>query len=361
MEGRDHSGRRSALVAAVTGVGVAALLATGAMFSPAPSGSSAAPGPAASVPISAEVTGSVATGSVTTGAAPSGTGSTPTTPPSRPAPGSAPSPAPAAELPRGGRELFPRYRLLGFSGGPGTAAFGRLGVGRLDDRVREIEKLAGSYRTGGRQVLPVLELITVVVHASPGPDGMYRSRIDEEVIERHLAAARRHQALLLLNVQPGRARFLDEVKGLQRWLVEPDVGLALDPEWAVTAPKVPGRSYGSVTGAELDAVSAYVADLVARHDLPEKPVVVHQLAPSILRGGSALTQRDGVVMIKSVDGIGSPGAKVDTWRRLTTSMSTVFHPGFKLFFDEDGEGGSRLMTAGEVMALTPRPEYVLYE
>ena len=146
------------------------------------------------------------------------------------------------------------------------------------------------------------------------------------MIDQYLAAARRHRAILLLNIQPGRARFLDEVTGLERWLREPDVGLALDPEWAVAAPKVPGRHYGSVTGEEIDAVSAYVARLVERYRLPEKPVVVHQLAPSILRRGGMLQAREGVAMIKSVDGIGPPGAKVATWTRLTTAMSTVSTP-----------------------------------
>ncbi len=346
-----HGHRRGrTVVVAVSGVGAAVLLAGSAALGPSVEPRAVS---LASSPDGAEV------GAPTVVLSPSGR---PVTPSASPAVSPSPCAAPAqAELPRGGRELFPRYRLVGFSGGPGTAAFGRLGVGDLDERAREIERLGGSYRVGGREVLPVLELITVVVHGSPGDDGMYNSRIDAAVIDRHLAAARRHKALLLLNIQPGRARFLDEVQGLERWLREPDVGLALDPEWAVAAPKVPGRSYGSVTGDELDAVSAYVADVVARYDLPEKPVVVHQLAPSILSRGGKLQARDGVVMIKSVDGIGPPGAKIATWTRLTTGMSTVFHPGFKLFFEEDAEGASRLMRAAEVMALRPRPEYVLYE
>ena len=51
----------------------------------------------------------------------------------------APTAAGPGELPRGGRTLFPRYRLVGYSGAPGSKAFGRLGVGDLDERVREIE------------------------------------------------------------------------------------------------------------------------------------------------------------------------------------------------------------------------------
>jgi len=37
------------------------------------------------------------------------------------------------------------------------------------------------------------------------------------------------------------------------------------------------------------------------------------------------------------------------------------HPGFKLFFDEDTQGGHKLMPPKDVMALTPVPEYVMYE
>jgi hypothetical protein len=37
------------------------------------------------------------------------------------------------------------------------------------------------------------------------------------------------------------------------------------------------------------------------------------------------------------------------------------HPGFKLFFDEDTRNGGHLMSAKEVLALSPQPEYVMYE
>ena len=37
------------------------------------------------------------------------------------------------------------------------------------------------------------------------------------------------------------------------------------------------------------------------------------------------------------------------------------HAGFKLFFDEDAANSHRLMTPAEVLALTPVPEYVMYE
>jgi hypothetical protein len=270
-----------------------------------------------------------------------------------------PSSTPPAELPRGGREVFPRYRLFGYAGSPGSSAFGRLGVGDLDARVRELERRGAAY-ADGRQVLPVLELVTVIAHPVPGKHGDYSGRVPATTIDRYLAAARRHRALLLLNVQPGRARVIDVVRGLERWLRQPDVGLALDPEWEVTKGQVPGQVYGSTTGAELDDVATYLDGLVQRDDLPQKVMVFHQVAPSVVRHQSAVRAHPGVAVIKSVDGIGSRAAKTATWTRLVKALPASIHPGFKLFFDEDTRHGS-LMTPAQVLALTPEPEYVLVE
>lgn len=262
-------------------------------------------------------------------------------------------------LPRGGRTIFPDYRLVGFSGGR-SPAFGRLVPEDLDGAAAAIEDLGAQYAGDGRTILPVFELITVVAHGSPTASGLYRTHEPDEVIEQYLAAAREHQALLLLNIQPGRADFLADVKAFEKWLLEPDVGVALDPEWAVDRNEVPGRVYGSTTGAELDGVAAYLAGLVEQYDLPEKVMVFHQVHASVVIDEPALQRHPGVVQIKSVDGIGARANKESTWSRLMPPQAPQVHAGFKLFFDEDAELGP-LMTPAEVMALRPLPEYVLYE
>ncbi len=270
------------------------------------------------------------------------------------------TPQPAAELPRGGRELFPRFRLFGYSGYPSAPGQGRLGIGRLDDRMVEMEERGQAY-LAGRELLPVMELIAVTVQAQPGADGMYRTRVDDSVISTWLAAARRHKALLLLNIQPGRADFLDELKYFEKWLKEPEVGVALDPEWAVESGQVPGRVFGQTSGEELNACAAYLAEIVAQHNLPQKVMVYHQLHPSIVRNEATLADHAGVALVKSIDGIGSPGAKVATWERIVASTPGNVHLGFKLFYEEDVKTGKVLMTAPEVLALKPQPEYVLFE
>jgi len=339
--------RRAATSALLAGV------AAGVAAAARRSGTHPGRGPAASRGRSAPAPGPGGAGASAADAPPS--------PSPSPAPEPVPSPSPEPpSLPRGGRTVFPAYRLVGYSGGPGSAAFGRLGVGDLDQRVTEIEALGRTY-ADGREPLPVLELIAVVAQPRPGRDGRYRVRIGADVVERYLAAARRHRALLLLNVQPGRARFLDELRALERWLAEPDVGVALDPEWAVRSGQVPGRVFGHTTGAELDGVAAYLAGLVGAHDLPEKVLVVHQLRADIVTGFAALRPRAGVAVVQSVDGIGPPAAKVGTWTRVVAGRPPGVRPGFKLFFGEDAGHGSRLMTPAEVLALRPTPEYVLYE
>lgn len=264
------------------------------------------------------------------------------------------------ELPRGGRVMFPEYRLFGYSGHPRSEALGRLGIGDINDRMREIEERGQDY-LADRDLLPVMELITVVAQPRPGADGLYRTRVSDDVIGSWLATAREHKAVLLLNIQPGRADFLDEVKHLQRWLEEPDVGLALDPEWAVNADQVPGKVFGSTSGQELDAVAAWTSELVAAHDLPEKVMVYHQLHENIVTDEGALQLHPGVVLVKSVDGIGSPAQKIAAWKRIVAKTPDHVKMGFKLFYIEDTRGGRPLMTPEEVMALEPTPDYVLFE
>jgi hypothetical protein len=285
-----------------------------------------------------------------------------------PAPTTAGTPAPTTrtdsrpvrrQLPRGGTAIFPRHRLVGYAGLTGSPALGRLGIGRVADRVDELEQRAAPY-ADGKEVLPVLEVIATIVQSEPGRDGLYRARISDAKLRPYLRQARAHKALLLLNIQPGRARFIDEVKAYDDWLAEPDVGLALDPEWAMGPGQVPGRVFGHTTGEVVDEVAAHVARIVARNHLPEKVVVYHQLAPRIVRGESRLKRHRGVVLVKSVDGIGTRQQKLHTYRRVNASTPKFVHPGFKLFLEEDSRSGS-LMTPRQVLMIKPKPDYIMYE
>lgn len=259
----------------------------------------------------------------------------------------------------GGREIFPAHRLVGFCGTPGGPALGKL-AGNLGARAKEIDGFAKKY-SDSRKVLPLFELIAVVVQGVAGPDGLYRRRVPDSVVDDYLASARAAKAILLLNVQPGHSDFMTEVKHFERYLAEPDVGIALDPEWAMKPKQIPGKYYGQSTGSAVNEVAAYLSAIVKEHDLPEKLLVFHQMNAYVMKDEGAIKPAPGVVIVKSVDGLGPKAAKIVTYNFLMKSMASGVHPGFKLFFDEDTANGNRLMSPADVMALSPQPEYVMYE
>jgi hypothetical protein len=270
-----------------------------------------------------------------------------------------PPPAAVKELPRGGRTLFPDYRLVGFCGTPGAPELGEL-QGNFPKEVKELETRTAPYAKG-RPLLPVFELIAVVVQSGAGKDGKYRRRVDDSIVDEYLRAARKSKALLLLNIQPGQSDFLTEVKSFESYLREPDVGVALDPEWAMKPKQRPGRFYGQTDGETINDVAAYLSSLVTEGNLPEKALVFHQVNRGVLKDEVELKPLPGVAFIKSVDGLGPVHSKIETYDYLMLTMKRGVHPGFKLFFDEDTRGGNRIMSPKEVLALSPQPEYVMYE
>ncbi|HEV7804796.1 MAG TPA: hypothetical protein VGO80_03190 [Solirubrobacteraceae bacterium] len=269
--------------------------------------------------------------------------------------GAAPVPR-RAQLPGGGRTIFPARRVVAFYGAPQSDRLGILGIGDVDGAAMKLRRVARAYERRTRPVLPAFELISTIANAHPGDDDLYRTHQPPETIDRYLAAARRAKALLVLDIQPGRGDFLSEAQRLQRWLLQPDVGLALDPEWHVGADAVPGQMIGSVTAEEVNAVSTYLSNLVGKHDLPDKLFVVHQFTQGMIVDKERVARPPGLAVTMNVDGFGNRANKISKYKAFT-SEATRFHDGFKLFYEEDTE----LMSPRDVLALGPPPDLIVYE
>ncbi len=265
---------------------------------------------------------------------------------------------PPAELPRGGRSIFPESRVVGFYGTPEDEELGVLGVGSPASIAGRLERQARPYAEGpgARPTLPAFELIAVVANASAGDDGKFRTRLEPETIGRYLAAARRTRALLILDIQPGRADFSEELVALEPFLVQPDVSLALDPEWHMGENEVPGETIGSTTADEVNAVSAHLSEIVRRGRLPEKMLVVHQFTKDMIENRERLRRYPGVELVLNVDGFGDRTLKIDKYNEFVGGRDPARH-GFKLFYRED----TNLMEPRDVMGLRPQPEFVVYE
>lgn len=268
-----------------------------------------------------------------------------------------------SELPRGGTRILQDVRVVAYSCAPGGTLLGVLGGGPPDQVGHELEATAAGYGSVDRPVLPAFELIATNVTDTPGSDGLYRTRLSDAQIQEYLDAARRRRMLLILDIQPGRAAFMDEVRHYERWLREPDVSLALEPEWSMGPSQIPGQVIGRTDGETIDAVSAYLGDLVARNGLPEKLLLVHQFTESMIVDPATIAPRSGVALVWSVDGFGTPEAKTGKYVDLTNDprRPAFAFNGFKVFFEEDQRGGNRVMTPAEVLALDPQPDVVVYE
>ena len=266
------------------------------------------------------------------------------------------TPTPPPELPGGGRRLFPDKRVVAYYGAPQDDELGELGIGTPDSAARRLKRQARPYARRNRPVLPALQLITVLAHAAPGEDGLYRARQPDSVIRRYLRAARRHDALLILDIQPGRADFFTETVRLRKWLKHPDVGLAIDPEWRMGPNELPGQVIGGVDSREVNATSAWLEQLVVKHDLPQKLFLIHQFTDDMV-DEKTLKPRDRLAMVLNVDGFGGQEIKKAKYNAFAKGTPKGFDIGYKLFYREDTD----LMTPKEVMRMRPRPDVIAYE
>jgi hypothetical protein len=264
-----------------------------------------------------------------------------------------------AQLPGGGQRFFPDRRFVALYGAPGTSALGVLGEQDVAATVQRAADTAASYQASSdRPVVPMLELIATVAGGAPGPDGDYSNELDPERLRPYVEAAADAGQYVVLDLQPGRTDFLTQARRYESLLAEPNVGLALDPEWRLAPDQVPLAQIGGVDAAEVNGVSTWLADLVAARSLPPKLFVLHQFRSSMLRDRAAIDLgRPELTTVVHVDGQGSQPDKQATWRALHDGAPAVAW-GWKNFFDEDEPMLTPQQTMTEVV---PVPDLVTYQ
>jgi hypothetical protein len=280
------------------------------------------------------------------------------------------------ELPGGGREILPRARVVAFYGAPQDPELGVLGETSVAVAGAKLAQQARGYERRGRPVLPALELISTLAQADPGSDGLYRLRQSDATIRSYLREARKIKALLVLDIQPGHADFMEEVRALEPYLTQPDVSLALDPEWKTPEGVAPGKQIGSTDADTVNQAAAYLAGIVRAHDLPQKLLIVHQFTEGMITNRDSIVPHPGVAVVNNIDGFGTRPLKEGVYHQLAnpavrpapppagTDAPTPAAPpaprrfnGFKLFYHED----TGLMAPGDVLRLHPAPDVVVYE
>jgi hypothetical protein len=260
------------------------------------------------------------------------------------------------ELPRGGRVILPRDRVVAYYGDPRDPQLGVLGIGSPDKEAKRLARQARAYARPGRPVLPALELISTLAIEEEGADGDHTLHEEATTIRRYLFAARSHHMILILDIQPGYGSFIEEAKRLEPVLEQPDVSLALDPEWSLEPPQLPGQEIGSTDAATINEVSAYMSHLVRTKHLPQKLLVVHRFTDEMVEDEDQLRSDPGVALVLNVDGFGDRAEKISKYKELTRARPNSYF-GFKLFYEQDTD----LMKPDQVLRLRPQPDFIVYQ
>ena len=296
-------------------------------------------------------TDTTADGADTTVVDPQSGSSAPPAPPPDPLPTTLPT-----TLPGGATSIFGDGKfLVAYYGTAETGALGVLGETSPEQMARRVRRAAAPFARRKQPTQIVFELIVSIADRYAGPGHDYSHDIPRSEVQKYIDAAHRHDALLLLDIQPGRSDFLSAAKRWAWALKDPYVGLALDPEWRMGKHGVPGSRIGSVDASEVNRVSAWLRDLVADNALPQKLFVLHQFRTDMIDHIGAIEARRGLVMVQHVDGFGTPGQKLATFHAVARPRQ--FFMGFKLFYDED----VHRMSPADVRRINPRVRFVSFQ
>lgn len=271
-------------------------------------------------------------------------------------------PVPNAPTPLEGA-ILPAKRIVAFYGNPLSKRMGILGeldsasmLARLDSEVAAWNKADPEH-----PVQPALQLIAVVASDQPGAAGKYRTRMDSALIQRVYNWAKMRNALLFLDVQVGKGTLQEELPRLLPWLRNPDVHLAVDPEFSMKGGQRPGTVIGTFDAEDINYASSLLQDLVTKENLPPKVLVVHRFRRDMLTGYKRIKLDPRVQMVINMDGWGTPAQKRDSYKAYVWKYP-VEYTGFKLFYKNDRRlKGSTMMSPLDVLALDPKPIYIQYQ
>ena len=264
-----------------------------------------------------------------------------------------------AELPGGGTRIFEGKTYVALYGHPGSRALGVLGEQGTAATIKRAKKVAAAYRPHtDRRVVPALEIIATIASRSAGSDGDYSAESSVATLRPMVDAAGRAGTYVVLDLQSGRSTFLSQAKRYRELLLEPHVGLALDPEWRLKPGQRHLKQIGSVRASEINDVSQWLAALTRDAGLPQKMLLLHQFRTSMITNRSSLdTSHDELAMVIQMDGLGSQPAKRSTWRALRSNAPDGIVFGWKNFIDEDRP----MLGPKATMAIKPEPRWVSFQ
>jgi hypothetical protein len=253
--------------------------------------------------------------------------------------------------------LLPSHRVVAFYGNPMSKRMGVLGAYPVDTMLAHLDEKVAEWQSADSTtpVIPALHLIAVVAQGGPGADGKYRARMPDTLVERVYSWAARRNALLFLDIQPGKSTVQAELPRLTPFLSRPNVHLAIDPEFAMSKGGLPGKRIGTIDAADVNYAIKFLSGL-AGDTLPPKILVIHRFRRPMLTHPDRIVLDPRVQVVIDMDGFGTPPVKAGSYHDYVFASPVQF-TGWKQFFRQDVPH----TPIPDILKLTPVPVYIQYQ
>lgn len=254
--------------------------------------------------------------------------------------------------------ILPAKRVIAYYGNPLSTRMGILGEFGPDTMLKmlDAEVAAWNRLDPAHPVQPALHLIAVVAQGSAGRDGKYRLRMDSALIEKVYGWAKSRNAIMFVDVQVGHSTLESELKWLERFLKRPEVHLGIDPEFSMKDGKtVPGKKIGTFDAADINLATSFLSDLVTKHNLPSKILVVHRFTGRGVTNVKNIRLDPRVQFVMHMDGFGAPWLKRDSYYSYVKKEPVQF-AGWKQFTKPKNDKPTT--PREEILRLWPAPLYI---
>jgi len=258
--------------------------------------------------------------------------------------------------------LLPDRRIVCYYGNPNSQRMGALGEFPKDDMLRRLRNQIGEWNAADPEtpVTPCLHMVAVVAQGDPGTAGHYRMIMRDADVQKVYDWAKEIDGIFIVDIQVGTDDIRNILPRFEWILKNPDVHLAIDPEFMMKTGHKPGAKIGTMDAADINYATGYLAELVKKYDIPPKVLVIHRFTRGMVTNSQNITLRPETQVVMHMDGWGAPWLKRDSYRDYIV-REPVQYTGFKLFYHNDTKKGDPLMSAADVLRLRPRPLYIQYQ
>jgi hypothetical protein len=260
--------------------------------------------------------------------------------------------------------LLPCSRIIAYYGHPNSTRMGVLGQYPKDEMLRRLRDQVAEWERAdpATPVIPALHMVAVVAQGEAGRSGHYRTISTDAVVQSVYDMAREVNGIFFVDIQTGTDDIRNILPRFEWILRNPDVHLAIDPEFMMRGGVQPGRRVGTMDAADINYAIDYLAGVVAEHNLPPKVLIIHRFTRPMVTNTKNVRLRPEVQVVMHMDGHGrmqGPAFKYDTFAQYIVEEPVQF-AGWKNFYLHDNEKGV-MPTAADLMRLHPLPLYIQYQ